>query len=436
MSAAAPPSTGPVGIPLAPTGPVTTPVGPARRADRALPPGMREQVLLVCALVATAQITWGAIVPALPDLGAAFGLTSTLLGVVVAAFGVGRLLTNLPAGMLADRRGPRGLVLGAAAALALVTALTGSVGSLPVLLGLRVVAGALGGTVVTVGMAMLAARTPAGARGTVMATAQAVQLAGAALGPALGGAVMGAWGLRAVFLVAAVPVAVCVVVAALRHDRGYWARVRPAVDASVGGAAPGAPSDPRAGVRVPRAVLGAVVGAHVVGAAVFVARFGGEQTLAPLLGRAVGLDAGGLGIALAVVTVLSLAAMPLTARALDAGWRRRLMVPTLAVGALALALYPVAGDAVTFAVLVVVAGTCVSAGGIVPGVVLADVVPPERQGRITGLFRSVGDLGAVAGPLALGALLDAGGPAAASAVLAGVVALAAVAGALLVRVPR
>ena len=390
-----------------------------------LPAGMAEQVLLVCGLVATAQITWGAIVPGLPELGQAFGLTSFALGAVVSAFGVGRLLANIPAGVLADRHGPRALLFGAAGALAVVTALTGFVASLPVLLTLRVVSGALGGTVVTVGLAMLAARTPAHARGTVLATAQAVQLAGAAFGPVIGGVVLSAWGLRAVFLVAAVPVAAWLGWTWWRHDRSYWA---PVPSSAAGG--------PGAQVRLSRQAVLAVVGANVVGFAVFVARFGGEQTLAPLLARDVGLDARGLGAAMAAVTVLSLAAMPLTARALDAGLRRRLMVPAMGLGAVAIVLYPLAQGPWVFAALLVVAGACVTFGGIVPGVVLADVVPASRQGRATGAFRTVGDLGAVVGPLALGWALDASGTVAAAALLAGVVALAAVAGLVLVRVAR
>ena len=386
---------------------------------------MAEQVLLVCGLVATAQITWGAIVPGLPELGQAFGLSSVMLGAVVSAFGVGRLLTNIPAGVLADRRGPRALLLGAAGALAVVTALTGWVTTLPLLLALRVVSGALGGTVVTVGLAMLAARTPAQSRGTVLATAQGVQLAGAALGPVLGGMVLSAWGLRAVFLVAALPVAAWLGWTWLRHDRDYWAPVRPV--ATDGAVVP---------LRLTRQAVLAVVGANVVGFAVFVARFGGEQTLAPLLARDAGLDARGLGFAMAAITVLSLAAMPLTARALDAGLRRRLLVPALGLGALAIAMYPLAHGPWAFAGLLVLAGACVTFGGIVPGVVLADVVPAARQGRATGVFRTVGDLGAVVGPLALGWALDAGGSVAAAAVLAGVVALAGVAGWVLVRVSR
>ncbi|GAA4623355.1 MFS transporter [Cellulomonas oligotrophica] len=404
-------------------------VAGAPSRTRHLPPGMREQVVLVCCLVATAQVTWGALVPALPEVGAAYGLSASLLGVVVAAFGVGRLLTNVPAGLLADRVGARTLLLGGGTGLVVVTAATALADGLAALLVLRVLAGALGGTVVTVGLALLAARAPGDARGRVLATAQAAQLTGAAVGPVLGSAALGVGGVPGVFVAAALPVLVCTVVVVVRHDPAFWGRVeRPVSARGAGTTAPG----------LGRAALAAVVGANVAGAAVFVARFGGEQTLAPLLARDAGLDARGLGVAMAVVTVVSLVLTPLVARALDAGWRRRVLVPAALVGAAAMVAYPLVGSPVAFAALVVVAGTCVSTAGIVPGVVLAERVAPERQGRATGVFRTVGDAGAVVGPLGLGALLDHGGPTAAAVALAAVVVAATAATALLVRpsVPR
>ncbi|TQL02806.1 MFS transporter [Cellulomonas sp. SLBN-39] len=406
-------------------------VAGAPSRTRHLPPWMREQVVLVCCLVATAQVTWGALVPALPEVGAAYGLSASLLGVVVAAFGVGRLLTNVPAGLLADRVGARALLLGGGAGLVVVTAATALADDLASLLVLRVLAGALGGTVVTVGLALLAARAPGDARGRVMATAQAAQLTGAAVGPVLGSAALGVGGVPGVFVAAALPVLVCTVVVVVRHDRAFWGRVQRTVPVP-GGVGTGT----GAGVArsaLSRAALAAVVGANVAGAAVFVARFGGEQTLAPLLARDAGLDARGLGVAMAVVTIVSLALTPLVARALDAGWRRRVLVPAALVGAAAMVAYPLVGSPAAFAALVVVAGTCVSTAGIVPGVVLAERVAPERQGRATGVFRTVGDAGAVVGPLGLGALLDHAGPTVAAVALAAVVVAATAATALLVR---
>ncbi|MEP7763066.1 MFS transporter [Sanguibacter sp. 25GB23B1] len=402
--------------------------GEARAARPRLPPRLRRQIVITCCLVASAQVTWGAIVPALPRYGVTFSASSFLLGAIVAAFGVGRLLVNVPAGLLADRFGPRRLLLGALVGLVVVTVLTAFAPTLPVLLVARFLAGVLGGSVVTVGLALVTARAPADARGTVLATAQAVQLAGGAMGPVVGGLVLDRWGLHAVFFCAAIPAVGCLLWTLLRPDPEFWASPAPAAGAHR------TPSS-EATVRSRRVTtdLAAFVGLNVVGFAVFVIRFGGEQSLVPILGDRVGMSSTQLGLSIGVITLVSLGLLPLLARLLDTGWRRRLLVPGMLVAAVAVGLYPVAESPLAFAVLVVVAGVGAAVGGIVPGVVLADVAAPGRQGAAVGIFRSTGDLGAVVGPLALGLALDHWGAGSASLALAAVAGGSAVVYLVLVR---
>ena len=445
----------------APPGP-----GKATRAARQpLPPRLRQQIVIACCLVASAQITWGAIVPALPRYGDMFSVSSFLLGAIVAAFGVGRLLVNIPAGLLADRFGPRRLLLGALVGLVVVTVLTAFAPTLAVLLVARFLAGVLGGSVVTIGLAVVTARAPADARGTVLATAQAVQLAGGAMGPVVGGLVLDRWGLHAVFFAAAVPAVACLVWTLLSPDRDFWGKV-PVVDQrsdlvtserdrdvegsislqshdldrldpgqDSGTAAGATAAGPVSGRRRVATDLAAFVGLNVVGFAVFVIRFGGEQSLVPILGDRVGMTSTQLGLSIGVITLVSLGLLPLLARLLDAGWRRRLLVPGMLVAAVAIALYPVADTPLAFGAVVVAAGVGAAVGGIVPGVVLADVASPGRQGAAMGIFRSTGDLGAVVGPLALGLALDHWGAGAASLSLAAVAGVSAVAYLMLVRTP-
>lgn len=464
----------------------------ARPARRPLPPRLRRQIVIACCLVASAQITWGAIVPALPRYGDMFSVSSFLLGAIVAAFGVGRLLVNIPAGLLADRFGPRRLLLGALVGLVVVTVLTAFAPTLAVLLVARFLAGVLGGSVVTIGLAVVTARAPADARGTVLATAQAVQLAGGAMGPVVGGLVLDRWGLHAVFFAAAVPAVACLVWTLLQPDRDFWGKVpaasipasppSPAPPAALAGdgaattvhqrsdlvtserdrdvegpislrshdldrldrldpeqdsgtAAGAATAGPVSGRRRVATDFAAFVGLNVVGFAVFVIRFGGEQSLVPILGDRVGMTSSQLGLSIGVITLVSLGLLPLLARLLDAGWRRRLLVPGMLVAAVAIALYPVADTPLAFGAVVVAAGVGAAVGGIVPGVVLADVAAPGRQGAAMGIFRSTGDLGAVVGPLALGLALDHWGAGAASLSLAAVAGVSAVAYLMLVRTP-
>lgn len=422
----------------------------AAPAGTGLTPALRRQLLIACCLVASAQITWGAIVPALPLYGDLFSIPAVLLGAIVSAFGVGRLVMNLPAGLLADRYGPRRLVVGAVLGLVVVTVLTAFAHTLALLLVARFLAGVLGGAVVTIGLAVVTARAPAQARGTVLATAQAVQLAGGALGPVVGGLVLDTWGMRAVFVAAATPALCCLVGTLLSPDPAFWARDPRRVagpDALADGPSDGLPGAPPAARLDPRpgGLLGAgappatatrrrpamsvdaatFLAINVMGFAVFFIRFGGEQSLVPILGDSLGMSSTMLGASIGVVTLVSLGLLPLLARVLDAGWRRRLLVPGMIVAAAAMALYPLATTPAVFAVALVLAGVGASVAGIVPGVALADVAAPGRQGAAMGVFRTTGDLGAVVGPLVLGLALDHWGASAASLVLAGVALTAA-----------
>jgi MFS family permease len=244
--------------------------------------------------------------------------------------------------------------------------------------------------------------------------------------------VLDRWGLHAVFFAAAVPAVACLVWTLLQPDREFWGKT-PAP-------APAQPVDgPAAGTGARRRVatdLAAFVGLNVVGFAVFVIRFGGEQSLVPILGDRVSMSSTQLGLSIGVITLVSLGLLPVLALLLDAGWRRRLLVPGMLVAAVAIALYPVADTPLLFGAVVVTAGVGAAVGGIVPGVVLADVAAPGRQGAAMGIFRSTGDLGAVVGPLALGLALDHWGAGAASLALAAVAAVSAVAYLVLVRGTR
>ena len=69
----------------------------SRRARQRYEPG----VLALCALVAGTQMTWGLVVPVLPVYADRLGAGPAALGVVVAAFGLGRLVIDIPAGAVA-----------------------------------------------------------------------------------------------------------------------------------------------------------------------------------------------------------------------------------------------------------------------------------------------------------------------------------------------
>ena len=88
-------------------------------------PSLGEQTLLLCCLIGATQMTWGTIVPALPLYVDRFGATALVLGPIIAAFGFGRVLANIPAGILLRWWQPRPYLWAVSLLLVVVTGLTG-----------------------------------------------------------------------------------------------------------------------------------------------------------------------------------------------------------------------------------------------------------------------------------------------------------------------
>jgi MFS family permease len=351
------------------------------------PTGLRAQTLVLCALIGSAQMTWGVVVPLLPLYVSAFGLGVSALGPVLAAFAVGRIVANVPSGLLLRRMSPRPVLWACAGLLCAVTAVTGLAPDAAWLTVARLVAGVLGGAVVTVGFAVLVAGAPAGARGSVMATATVVQMTAAAAGAVLGGVVVELAGIPVTFLVAALPLALCLGWEATRPARAYW----------VGFARSRAPVAEAARTRGPIPVL---IVLCAVSFATFFARFAGEQGLVPVLAYDVGgLTPTGLGVAMAVGTAASLAALPVVGRAVDAGARTGLLLPAAVLGAVALAALPLLAGPLPFAAAIVVYAVSTSVVAVIPGVVMGERFASRDAGAVVGLTRTAGDVGAATGPL-------------------------------------
>ncbi|MFF5083172.1 MFS transporter [Actinoplanes sp. NPDC000266] len=378
-----------------------------------------EQTVLVCALIGTAQMTWGVTVPVLPVYLDSYGIAVGLIGPLVAAFAVGRIIANIPAGLALRRFPARTYLRVVLLALAAVTALTGLAGAAGPLIGFRLFAGVLGGAAVTVGFALLVAGAPPARRGAVMATATVVQMSTAGAGALLGGAVVGLAGPAWTFAVAALPVLAVLLWDLARPAAHYWSFAAPAPRR--GGVRAGGP----ARVKVPKRTW-LLVALCAEAFATFFVRFAGEQGLVPVLAY----DSGGLkpftlGLATAAGTVASLAAMPLIARWVDRGARIALLVPAGIAGAVAMLCLPLLHVPAGFAVAIVAYSLATSVIGVLPGVITGDAFPASAAGGVIGLTRTAGDIGAAIGPLAVFAVAGFAGYQAACAVLAALFLVAA-----------
>jgi MFS family permease len=163
--------------------------------------------------------------------------------------------------------------------------------------------------------------------------------------------------------------------------------------------------------------------------ATFFGMAGLTQTLIPLIGDGeLEFSASTIGLAIGAGAALRFASAWVAGIASDRLSRRVVLVPSLVLMAAGGAVLALASNVVTWSasILLVALG---SSGISVAAAAVADRVPAPELGRELGLFRLVGDLGLVIGPIVTGFIYQASGPRLAGLATTAVFAAAAVAAA-------
>ncbi len=382
---------------------------------------------VVATIVFAVAVAAFARIPLLPDIGSDLSLTAGEIGLLTTAFGLGRLLTDLPAGRLADAVVPTVGLTGAGLLLALSCALLASAGTFAVALGASALIGCASALTNTTGMYVFATAADAHRRGASMAIYVTALMSGQIVGPALGGAIGSLAGWRPAIVVSA---AIGVGVAAVCGGLWWRAHASPLVATRTGH--PEAVNPATAATGPPRRELFALALAPF---ATFFGMAGLTQTLIPLIGDGeLDFSASTIGLAIGAGAALRFVGAWIAGIASDRLSRRVVLVPSLvlmAVGGVVLAL---ASGVVTWSasILLVALG---SSGISVAAAAVADRVPGPELGRELGLFRLVGDLGLVVGPIVTGFIYQASGPRLAGLAAAAVFAAAAIAAAAWVAEP-
>lgn len=331
----------------------------------------------------------------LGDLGVDTVEGQTLWAGLINAAGGGVMAVTAPFwGILADRRGRRIMLIRAAAGGCLTVALMAFVTAPWQLLGLRLVEGALTGTVAAATV-LVATGTPKERLGYALGLLQTAIFAGSSFGPLVGGVLADRIGFRPTFLVAStlLGLAALLTVVAVRE------RFEPPA---------AGPVDPTIGRwrRFWAATAPLLTGALVtLVAALFVIRFAAMavQPIVPLFVAELApgtADAASLaGIVLGVLGATSALSAVFLGRLSDRrGHRGVLLACTAAAGLLYL---PMALARGPWELAAVQALFGVAAGGMIPAAnaLIAHLTPPDRRATMYGLTQSSGALGAFAGPL-------------------------------------
>ena len=357
-------------------------------------------------------IGYGIIAPILPQFAASFDLGVTAASIVVSSFALFRLLFAPAGGRLIDTLGERrvyvaGLLIVAASTYAVAAAQT--YWQLLLFRGL----GGIGSTMFTVSaMALIIRLTPSDSRGRASSAYASSFLFGNILGPVVGGLLAGL-GMRIPFVIYATGLLLAAAVVWFRLERQPQLDSR-GPDAEAGetaaASATGSEALPRMRFRdawrdsAYRASLGSAV-------AVGWAAMGARIALYPLFVVAVlGADERVSGIALTVFALGMAVSVAVVGRLTDTWGRRPFVLVGLFVLGAATVAVGYSGTVWMFFGLTLLAGL---GGGLVNPAVQAsvgDVIGRERSGgTVLSRFQMAMDVGAIAGPVVSGVLVDAFG---------------------------
>jgi len=287
----------------------------------------------------------GLVSPVLPQYARTFGGSITMVGLLIATFGIARLVVDIPAGRLTDWVGRRAVLIAGPLIQAMGSVASGLAGSYWQLLAFRLVQGVGSAMCTTAAMITLADLSTPANRGQIMSLYQGSLLLGAGLGPTLGGFVAQYFGIRAPFFVFGSLATVAALWAHLRLPETRPPSRAPIV-AVPGSAASGGqrPASPARGLKPLLCDVNFLL-ISMVTFGFFFMRTGARSQILPLLGSdPLGLSPGQIGFALTLASVLNFATLFVSGGLSDRLGRKAVITPGCIVAAASLVVLAESGN--------------------------------------------------------------------------------------------
>ncbi|SEF15338.1 Predicted arabinose efflux permease, MFS family [Jiangella alba] len=328
----------------------------------------------------------GAIAPVIPLSARDLGGSVATAGLVVALLGVGKIVGDLPAGMLAIRLGERRAML---FALAVVLAALTACLLAPSVLVLAAAVVLIGISSSVFGLARHAYVTeaiPFELRGRALSTLGGMQRIGLFAGPFLGAAAMSRLGLDGAYWVHVVVAVAAAVVLLVVPEPPVTGRTAPEA---------GRPDSTARIIRRHLPVLRTLgVGALLVGAA-----RASRQVAIPLWGEHLGLDPATVSLLFGVSGAMEMLIFYPAGYAMDRLGRRWIVVPSMLLLGLSLVLLPLTGGVGTYTALALLMGF---GNGLGSGIIMtigSDASPDVGRATFLGAWRLFADVGNGVGPV-------------------------------------
>ncbi len=352
-----------------------------------------KRVWPLLAMVCCTMFGAGLLVPVVSLYAVSFGVSATLVGMLVTIFGIGRIVANFPSGWLSQRIGRRPLLAAGPGLLAV-----GAVGAALTtdfnwLLFWRFVQGLGSGMYGTVSLAALADISSPQTRGRLVGVYHAAIQFGASIGPLIGGSVASAFGLAAPFwFLLAISLVTCVLAITTFKD----ANVQPSRSMS------GALGVARRGLlSVPFMAI------SLVSSIVFFTRTACMFQLLPLIGsETFGLGVAAIGVAITVIAFAMLIVLPSAGVIVDRFGSRIAVILSMTGMIAGLALVLISSNQIFFWLSMLVYGLAGGINSAATGTYTIEVLPRHKYGEGMGLQRTISDLGYILGPVFAGAVAD------------------------------
>jgi MFS family permease len=335
------------------------------------------------------MLGFGILAPVLPNYAHSFGVGYDSIGLLISAFSFTRLVADPFVGRFIDRYGERSMSTLGAVWVGVSSVAAGLAPTFPLLVIFRGLGGIGSALFFASLLSFLLRSIPPNRTGRVMSVYYASFNIGFIAGGPLGGLIANAFGLASPLFIYGFA---CFVSAAL-----FWKTIRD----------PGRHEHEvrKGGFR--RLPWNRTFVTVLVVNGVYLWMIGAIfQTLVPLFGTStkegVGLTLGGVGIGLGIATATELATLYPAGHATDHYGRRAVLIPALAGLAAVTAAFGLVSTPIGFMIAMGLLGVASGYSGVPPAPMLADVTPEELKGSAVAMFRFVGDLGFVVGPLIAG----------------------------------
>jgi len=327
-----------------------------------------------------------------------FGVSLAVASLAITAHAFGRFLADIPAGIAADRIGRRPVMI-IGSILVMVTAfLNASAGNFTLYLVYRFLEGVGSGMWMTSRQTLLADILKPEERGRIMGYFQAFMLIGQSAGPVIGGFVAAAWGISAPFYAYTATGLFCVVLT-------YFLIFEPkgAVKRNVESGHLFKLSD------VARLLKNQTYSmACLATFVVFFQRSGIRTDMLPIFAaNELGMDPAAIGMILGYATITNLIITVPIGYAIDLLGRKPVIIWNILIMAAADIGFILAKDYWGLVLAAVVMGLASGGAGQAPLALATDASLNERRGLAMGVYRLMGDLGSMIGPIALSAVADA-----------------------------